>query len=321
MALGKMAGGPVEGISTGSLTLDIALGGKGIPKGRIIEIYGAESSGKTTIALHAIANCQKDRCGVAAFIDAEHALDPSWAKKIGVKLDELLVLAAEQRRGGAEDRRDVSLVERRRSGGRRFGRGLGAEERNRGRDWRLARRPPGPPDVAGDADSDADRVASSKTCVIFINQIRQKVGVMYGPSETTSGGLALRFYASVRMEVRKAQQIKDGDEVLGVDTKVKVVKNKVAPPFRTAEFELMYDRGISIEGDILKLGEESKVLSKSGANYYYGEQRIGQGRENAKNYLRQNPAVREEIQGKISEKMMQLNVAMEDLPSAMTTTK
>jgi recombination protein RecA len=313
MSLGKMSSEPVEGVSTGSLTLDIALGGVGIPKGRVIEIYGAESSGKTTIALHAIANCQKAG-GVAAFIDAEHALDPSWAKKIGVKLDELLV----SQPGHGEEALKIcemlvssnavdlividsvaALVPKNEIEGEIGDSHVGLQARLMSQALRIL----------------TPAVARSKTCVIFINQIRQKVGVMYGPSETTSGGLALRFYASVRMEVRRAQQIKDGDEVLGVETKVKVVKNKVAPPFRTAEFELMYDRGISIEGDILRLGEESKILSKSGANFYYGDQRIGQGRENAKAFLRQNPAVKEEIRAKISDKIMQLNTLMEELPA------
>jgi recombination protein RecA len=297
MSLGERASEEVEGISTGSLGLDIALGGKGLPRGRIIEIYGAESSGKTTIALHAVANIQKSG-GIAAYIDAEHALDPSWAKRIGVDLESLLV---SQPSYGEEGLRIAEMLVKSNSVDIIVVDSVAAlvpktELNNEIGDASMG--------MQARLMSQALRVLNptinkTRTCMIFINQIRQKIGVMYGNPETTTGGLALKFYASVRLEVRPTTNaIKNDDgDTIGKEVKVKVVKNKIAPPFRTAEFFLMYDRGIDLETDILKLGVDAdpSIITKSGAFYSYKEQRLGQGAENAAKFLRENPSIRDAI--------------------------
>src|SRR5438309_3565388 len=300
MQLGDSTAMDVQGISSGALSLDIALGGKGLPRGRIIEIFGPESSGKTTVALHAVAQAQR-LGGVAAFIDAEHALDPSWAKRVGVDLEGLLVSQpsnAEEALKIAEmlvksNAVDIividsvaALVPRAEVEGEIGDAHIGMQARLMSQAMRMLN----------------PNIAKTKTCMIFINQIRQKIGVMFGNPETTSGGLALKFYSSVRLEIRKVSAIKDGDETIGAEVKVKVVKNKVAPPFRQATFDLMYANGISREGDLINLALEDKLLEKSGAWLSYGEIRLGQGRENAKQYLRDNPALLEEISRKVLDK-------------------
>jgi len=298
MSLGERAASQeVEGISTGSIGLDIALGGKGIPRGRVVEIYGAESSGKTTIALHAVANIQKSG-GVAAYIDAEHALDPTWAKKIGVDLESLLVsqpsygeeglrIAEMLTKSNAVDIIVIdsvaALVPKTELNNEIGDASMGMQARLMSQALRVLN----------------PTICKTRTCMIFINQIRQKIGVMYGNPETTTGGLALKFYASVRLEVRptnNALKNDDGDTI-GKEVKVKVVKNKIAPPFRTAEFFLMYDRGIDLEADVLKLAidHDPPIVAKAGAFYSYKEQRLGQGAENAGKYLRENPTMRDAI--------------------------
>src|SRR5215510_3280502 len=293
MQLGGENATDVQGISTGALSLDIALGGKGLPRGRIIEIYGPEASGKTTVALHAIANAQRAG-GVAAFIDAEHALDPSWAKRLGVDLESLLVsqpshgeealkIAEMLVKSNAVDIIVVdsvaALVPRSEVEGEIGDQHVGLQARLMSQALRILN----------------PTIARTKTCMIFINQIRQKIGVMFGNPETTSGGLALKFYSSVRMDIRKVTNIKEGEETIGSRVKVRVVKNKVAAPFKQAEFDLMYDHGISREGDLLDLGVEDRIIEKSGAWLNYGDIRLGQGRENAKQYLRENAALMDEI--------------------------
>ena len=300
MHLGEFSVSGIQGIPSGAVSLDIALGGRGYPRGRIIEIYGNESSGKTTIALHAIANVQKQG-GVAAFIDAEHALDPSWAKKIGVDLESLLVsqpsygeealrIAEMLVKSNAVDMIVIdsvaALVPKNELNNDIGDASVGVQARLMSQALRILN----------------PTINKTKTCMIFINQIRQKIGVMYGNPETTTGGLALKFYASVRLEVRRSTAIKDGDETIGSETKIKVVKNKIAPPFRTAEVELMHDRGIDFEADLLKLAEEDDIIKKAGAFYSYGEQRLGQGKENAKIYLRENTAVRDLIEAQVRAK-------------------
>ncbi len=300
MKLGERSGADVQGISSGALSLDIALGGRGLPRGRIIEIFGPESSGKTTVALHAVANAQRAG-GVAAYIDAEHALDPSWAKRIGVDLESLLVsqpsnaeealkIAEMLIKSNAVDLIVIdsvaALVPRSEVEGEIGDSHVGLQARLMSQALRILN----------------PTIARTRTSMIFINQIRQKIGVMFGNPETTSGGLALKFYSSVRLDIRKVTGIKDGDETIGSRVKVRVVKNKVAPPFRVAEFDLMHDSGISREGDLLDLGLEDKLIEKSGAWINYGELRLGQGRENAKQYLRDNPALVDEISRKILEK-------------------
>jgi len=300
MQLGENALSDVQGISTGALSLDIALGGKGLPRGRIVEIFGPESSGKTTVALHAVANAQRSG-GVAAFIDAEHALDPGWAKRIGVDLESLLVSQpsnAEEALKIAEmlvksNAVDIvvidsvaALVPRSEVEGEIGDTHVGLQARLMSQALRMLN----------------PTIARCKTCMVFINQIRQKIGVMFGNPETTAGGLALKFYSSVRLDVRKVTGVKDGEETVGSRVKVRVVKNKVAPPFKSAEFDLMYDRGISREGDLLDMAIEDKVVDKSGAWINYGDMRLGQGRENAKQYLRDNPALMDEITKKVLEK-------------------
>lgn len=305
MQLGGESTSEVAGISTGSLSLDIALGGKGLPRGRIIEIYGPEASGKTTVALHAIANAQRAG-GVAAFIDAEHALDPSWAKRVGVDLEGLLVsqpshgeealkIAEMLVKSNAVDLIVVdsvaALVPKSEVEGEIGDTHVGLQARLMSQAMRIL----------------TPTVSKSKTCMIFINQIRQKIGVMFGNPETTSGGLALKFYCSVRMEIRKVTAVKEGEDVVGTSVRVKVVKNKVAPPFRQAEFDIMHDRGINRESDVLNLAVEDKIVDKSGSWVNYGDLRLGQGQENAKKYLRENPKIMEEITKKVLEKRGLLN--------------
>jgi len=301
MSLGDMSASDVEGISTGSLSLDIALGGKGLPRGRVVEIYGAEASGKTTIALHAIAQAQKAG-GVAAFIDAEHALDPSWAKRLGVNLEELLV---SQPTYGEEGLRiaqmlimsnavDIIVVDS----------VAALVPKNEIQDSEIGDTKVG---LQARMMSQAMRIltpviSKSRTCLLFINQIRQKIGVMYGDPNTTTGGLALKFYASVRMEVKRVTHVKDGDETIGAETRVRVVKNKIAPPFRNAEFELLHDRGIDFDGDVMKLALEDEIIDKSGAHFSYKDQRLGQGKDKAVQFLRDNTAIRDEIVKLILEK-------------------
>ncbi len=300
MQLGEGSAQDVQGISSGALSLDIALGGRGLPRGRIVEIFGPESSGKTTVALHAVANAQRQG-GVAAFIDAEHALDPGWAKRVGVDLESLLVSqpsSAEEALKIAEmliksNAVDIividsvaALVPRSEVEGEIGDQHVGLQARLMSQALRILN----------------PTIARTRTCMVFINQIRQKIGVMFGNPETTSGGLALKFYSSVRLDIRKVTSVKDGEETVGSRVKVRVVKNKVAPPFRHAEFDLMHDHGISREGDLLDLAIEDKLVEKSGAWISYGDIRLGQGRENSKQYLRDNPALVEEITRKILEK-------------------
>ncbi len=300
MQLGERSAADVQGISTGALSLDLALGGRGLPRGRIIEIFGQESSGKTTVALHAVANAQRTG-GVAAFIDAEHALDPGWAKRLGVDLEALLVsqpssgeealkIAEMLVKSNAVDIIVIdsvaALVPRAEVEGEIGDQHMGLQARLMSQALRILN----------------PTISRTQTCMIFINQIRQKIGVMFGNPETTSGGLALKFYSSVRLDIRKITNVKEGEEAVGARVRVKVVKNKVAPPFRQAELDLMFDRGISREGDLLDLGIEDKVIDKSGAWINYGDVRLGQGRENAKQFLRDNPALVDEITKKVLEK-------------------
>lgn len=297
MPLGQEGAKRIEGIPTGSLSLDIALGGQGIPRGRIIEMFGPESSGKTTCALHVIAQAQK-MGGIGALIDAEHAFDPSWAKKLGVELDTLLV---SQPSSGEEAMQitemlvksnavDVividsvaALVPKQELEGEIGDSFVGLQARLMSQAMRKL----------------TGAIARSKTAVIFINQIREKIGVMFGSPETTPGGRALKFYASCRIDVRRIGQIKDGEEVVGQRVRTKVVKNKVAPPFRMAEFDMMHTNGISIEGDILDLGVTHKIINRSGAWFKYGEAYIGQGKEKARQHLIENPALTTELREKI----------------------
>ena len=290
----------VETIPTGSLSLDIALGLGGLPKGRIIEIYGPESSGKTTVALHAVAEVQK-RGGIAGFIDAEHALDPAYAKNIGVDIDNLYIsqpdcgeqaleITETMVRSGAVDIVIVdsvaALVPKAEIDGDMGDSHVGLQAR-----------------LMSQALRKLTSVISKSNCVvIFINQLREKVGVMFGNPETTTGGRALKFYSSVRMDVRRIESLKQAGEVVGNRTRVKIVKNKVAPPFREAEFDIMFGKGISKEGDILDLAADCGIVVKSGAWYAYNGDKIGQGRENAKNYLRENPLICEEIEAKVRDK-------------------
>ena len=289
MKLGSREKIEIEAISTGSLGLDIALGIGGLPRGRIVEIYGPESSGKTTLALHAIAEAQKNG-GTAAFVDAEHALDPVYAKKLGVDVDELIVSqpdTGEQAleitdtliRSNAVDVLVIdsvaALVPRAEIEGEMGDSHVGLQARLMSQALRK---------ITGS-------ISRSKTLVIFINQIRMKIGVMYGNPETTTGGNALKFYASVRLDIRRTGQIKDRDDIVGNTTRVKVVKNKVAPPFKQVEFDIMYGEGVSKVGEILDLGVKGGLVEKSGAWFSYDSIRIGQGRENAKTYLREHPDV------------------------------
>jgi recombination protein RecA len=262
----------VDGIATGSLGLDIALGGNGVPRGRILEIFGPESSGKTTLTLHIIANAQKAG-GVAAFIDAEHALDPSWAKRIGIRLDDLLVSQPDT---GEQALEICELLVRSNA----------VDVSHMGLQARL---------MSQAMRKLTGAIAKSRSTVIFINQIREKIGVMFGNPETTPGGRALKFYSSVRIDVRRIGTIKDAEISVGCRTRARVVKNKIAPPFRDAEFDIMFDRGISYEGDVLDLAVLANVVEKSGAWFNYKTTRLGQGRENAKQFLLENKDLIDEI--------------------------
>lgn len=297
MPLGADQRGPIPGIATGSLSLDIALGGQGIPRGRIIEVFGPESSGKTTLALHCAAQAQR-RGGIAAMIDAEHAFDPTWAKKLGVELDTLLV---SQPNSGEEAMQitemlvksnavDIiivdsvaALIPRQELEGEIGDSHVGLQARLMSQSMRKL----------------TGAIAKSKTSVIFINQIREKIGVMFGSPETTPGGRALKFYSSCRIDVRRIGQLKDGEEVVGQRVRAKVVKNKVAPPFRVAEFDMMHTNGISYEGDLLDLGVAHKIIGRSGAWFKYGETLIGQGKEKARTFLIENADVAEDIKQKV----------------------
>ena len=297
MKLGQREALEIEAISTGSLGLDIALGIGGLPKGRIIEIYGPESSGKTTLALHVIAEAQK-KGGSCAFVDAEHALDPAYAKKLGVDIGNLLISqpdAGEQAleiadtlvRSGAIDVLVIdsvaALVPRAELEGEMGDSLPGLHARLMSQALRKL----------------TASISKSNTLVIFINQIRMKIGVMFGSPETTTGGNALKFYASVRLDIRRIGALKDKDEVVGNATRVKVVKNKVAPPFKVVEFDIMYGEGVSKAGELIDLGEKAGVVEKSGSWYSYDGTRIGQGRENAKNYLKEHPEVANAIENKV----------------------
>jgi recombination protein RecA len=283
----------IPGISTGTLSLDLALGGRGVPRGRVVEIYGPESSGKTTLALSVVANAQKGG-GVAAFIDAEHALDPSWAKRIGVNLEELLVSQPDTGEQALEicellvrsNAVDVividsvaALIPRAEIEGEMGDSHVGLQARLMSQALRKL----------------TGAISKSETIVIFINQLREKIGVMFGSPETTPGGRALKFYSSVRIDIRRIGAIKDGDRAVGNHVRARVVKNKIAPPFRDAEFDIMFDEGISTSGDLLDLAVADEIVKKSGAWFSYGEVRLGQGRENAKQFLRDNADLFDEI--------------------------
>jgi recombination protein RecA len=297
MKLGSREAIEIDAVSTGSLGLDIALGIGGLPRGRIIEIYGPESSGKTTLALHTIAEAQKAG-GTAAFIDAEHALDPGYAKKLGVDIDELIVsqpdtgeqaleIADTLVRSNAVDILVVdsvaALVPRAEIEGEMGDSHVGLQARLMSQALRKL----------------TGSINRSKCMVVFINQIRMKIGVMYGSPETTSGGNALKFYASVRLDIRRIGQIKDRDEIVGNTTRVKVVKNKVAPPFKQVEFDIMYGKGISKMGEILDLGVKAGIVEKSGSWFSYDSTRIGQGRENSKSFLLENPEISQQLENAI----------------------
>lgn len=301
MKLGDSAANlDVESIPTGSLSLDIALGVGGIPRGRIVEIYGPESSGKTTLALHMIAEAQK-RGGIAGFIDAEHALDPKYAKNLGVDIDNLYIsqpdngeqaleIAETMVRSGAMDVVVVdsvaALVPKAEIDGEMGDAHVGQQARLMSQALRKL----------------TGAVSKTKCIIIFINQLREKIGVMFGNPETTTGGRALKFYSSVRLDVRRTESLKQNGMFIGNHVRVKVVKNKVAPPFREAEFDIMYGTGISKAGDILDLAAKEDIVIKSGAWYNYNDQRLGQGRENAKQYLNDNPQIMNEIENKVREK-------------------
>jgi recombination protein RecA len=314
MRLGDDNAVEIESISTGSLGLDIALGIGGVPRGRVVEIYGPESSGKTTLALHITAEAQKAG-GTCAFIDAEHALDPTYARKLGVNLDDLLISqpdTGEQAleitdtlvRSGALDVLVVdsvaALVPRSELEGEMGDSLPGLHARLMSQALRKL----------------TGSISKSKTTVIFINQIRHKIGVMFGSPETTTGGNALKFYASVRLDIRRIGAIKDRDEVVGNQTRVKVVKNKLAPPFKVIEFDIMYGEGVSKMGEILDLGVQAGIVDKSGAWFSYGSERIGQGRENAKTFFRENPDMTMEIEQKIRENAGLIAEAMLVKPDA-----
>ena len=311
MPLGSDAKAAIDGISSGSLSVDLALGGKGLPRGRIIEVFGPESSGKTTLALHAVAAAQRAG-GVAAFIDAEHALDPSWAKKLGITLETLLVsqpTSGEEAMNIAElliksNAVDIividsvaALVPQKELDGEIGDSFVGLQARLMSQSMRKL----------------TGAIAKSKTCVVFINQIREKIGVMFGSPETTPGGRALKFYSSCRIDVRRIGALKEGEVVVGQRVRVKVVKNKVAPPFRVAEFDMMHADGISVEGDLLDLGVDAKIIEKSGTWLRYNDIQLGQGREKARQFIKESPELAEEIKQKIiSSRKPKLEVEKED---------
>ncbi len=300
----------VDVISTGSLSLDIALGVGGVPRGRVVEIYGPESSGKTTLSLHIIAEAQKVG-GIAAFIDAEHALDPKYAKALGVDIENLLVSQPDTGEQALEITESLvrsgalsiividsvaALVPRAEIEGDMGDAHMGLQARLMSQALRKL----------------TGVINKSRTCVVFINQIRLKIGVMFGSPETTTGGNALKFYSTVRLDIRKIETIKQGIDAIGNRVKVKVAKNKIAPPFKIAEFEIMFDRGISKESEMVELGTNLGILQKSGTWYSYGEERIGQGKEMAKKYLIDNPSIKNEIQKKIYQKYFSKEI-MEDI--------
>lgn len=303
----------VDSIPSGSVSLDLALGVGGYPRGRVVEIYGPESGGKTTLALHAIAEAQR-RGGMAAFVDAEHAFDPDYAAKIGVNTDELLISQPDTGEQALEivetlvrsNALDIiaidsvaALVPRAEIEGEMGDSMMGMQARLMSQALRKL----------------TGAISKSKTIVIFINQIRMKIGVMFGNPETTAGGMALKFYSSVRLDIRRTEQLKNGDEVVGNHTKVKVVKNKVAPPFRIAEFDIMYGEGISKEGELLDIGTKLGVVSKAGSWYQYGTEKLGQGREQSKEFLKDHPKIAKEIADKIivkSEKEEKVEVVKEE---------
>jgi len=302
MRLDEEANLKIPGISTGTLSLDLALGGRGLPRSRVVEIFGPESSGKTTLALTVVANAQKDG-GVAAFIDAEHALDPSWAKRLGVNLDELLVSQPDTGEQALEicemlvrsNAVDVividsvaALIPKQELDGEIGDTHIGLQARLMSQSMRKL----------------TGANARSKTSLIFINQIRMKIGVMFGSPETTTGGNALKFYASVRLDIRRIGAIKRGDEVIGNETRVKVVKNKVAPPFKQAEFEILYGEGTSREGELIDLGVKLGMIDKAGAWYSYNDERIGQGKDNSRLFLKQHPQIAEEIEARIRAELL-----------------
>jgi recombination protein RecA len=301
MRLGDEGRAPVEVIPTGSIALDVALGIGGLPRGRVVEIYGPESSGKTTVALHAVANAQRTG-GIAAFIDAEHALDPEYAKKLGVDTDALLVsqpdtgeqaleIADMLIRSGALDIIVVdsvaALVPRAEIEGEMGDSHVGLQARLMSQALRKL----------------TSAISNSGTTAIFINQLREKIGVMFGSPETTTGGRALKFYSSIRLDVRRIESLKDGTAAVGSRTRVKVVKNKMAPPFRQAEFDILYGEGISREGSLIDMGVEHGFIRKAGAWYTYEGDQLGQGKENARQYLKDNPDISDEIEKKIKEKL------------------
>jgi recombination protein RecA len=314
MKLGQQQALDIESVSTGSLSLDLALGIGGLPKGRIIEVYGPESSGKTTLALQVLAEAQK-KGGICAFIDAEHALDPIYAKKLGVKTSELLISQPDTGEQALEIADTLiksgsisvividsvaALTPKAELEGEMGDHHVGLQSRLMSQALRK---------ITGS-------VSKSNTMVIFINQIRMKIGVMFGNPETTSGGNALKFYSSVRMDIRRIGAIKDKDEIIGNSTRVKIVKNKVAPPFKVVEFDLMYGKGISKTGELVDLGAKAGVVEKSGAWYAYKGEKIGQGRENAKIYLEQNPKVAEEIEKIIRDQAAAISAALDGNPES-----
>lgn len=303
MKLGDNAVEDVDVIPTGSLTLDLALGIKGYPKGRVIEIYGPESSGKTTLTIHAIAECQKQG-GIAAFIDAEHAFDATYAQALGVNIDELIIsqpdngeqaleIADNLIRSGAIDLLIVdsvaALTPKAEIEGEMSDSQMGLQARLMSKALRKL----------------TSSIKKANCCTIFINQLREKIGVMFGNPETTTGGNALKFYASVRLDIRRASQIKNGDEVIGNRTRLKVVKNKVAPPFRKAEFDIMYGEGISKVGEVIDLGVDHNIIKKAGSWFSYGDTKLGQGRDAVKQLLDDNPELMEELEQKIVEALNQ----------------
>jgi recombination protein RecA len=319
MRMGDAVAKNVDVISTGSLNLDIALGIGGLPRGRVIEIYGPESSGKTTMTLHAIAECQK-MGGTAAFVDAEHALDPGYAEKLGVNIDDLLVsqpdtgeqaleIADMLVRSGAVDMVVVdsvaALTPKAEIEGDMGDSHMGLQARLMSQALRKL----------------TANIKRLNTMVIFINQIRMKIGVMFGSPETTTGGNALKFYASVRLDIRRIGAIKKGDEIVGNATRVKVVKNKMAPPFKQAEFEIIYGEGVSHESEIIDLGVQLGFINKAGAWYSYNDTKIGQGKENVRNYLKENPEIAETVEKGIREQLLIPNKAKDEKDAAKVDVK